>query len=328
MDADDYPNFLAKFAAGQHTEAEHLAFQQWLQRATPEQVQDALDRYEELQRLHLSPPPTTAAITALEARLDQLSATESKRAPPRRGRWLSVAAVVLLLLVAGAAYFHNVSLLVPSLAERHTAAGQVARLTLADGTVVQLNGNSTLTYPTAFEGQTRDVYLQGEAYFEVAKDAAHPFLIYSGRLQTRVVGTSFNVYAYPNTSRQEVTVLTGRVVVTDSTSGKAVALHPAQKAVLSAHALAVEPVADPKLSLAWQRGQLVFEQATLAEITDKLAQRYGVTIALGGKQLQACRLTVSFAHESLAEALEVITALTGSHYTQRQQHILLTGPGC
>jgi ferric-dicitrate binding protein FerR (iron transport regulator) len=332
MDAEDHPDFLAKFAAGQHTPTEHLAFQRWLQRATPEQVREALNRYEELQRLHLPLPAATATMMALEARLDALTAAAPEQILPlpRRMRWLpAAAAAILVLLVAGAAYFLHASRPLPALAQRHTAAGETARLTLADGSIVQLNSNSTLAYPATSDAKTREVYLQGEAYFEVAKDAAHPFIIHSGRLQTRVVGTSFNVYAYRHASRQEVTVLTGRVVVTDSSSGRAVALRPAQKAVLSAAApLAVELVADPKLSIAWQQGQLVFEQATLAEITDKLALRYGVTIALAAKRLQACRLTVSFAHESLKEALEIITALTGSTYTQHQQHILLTGSGC
>ena len=330
MDAEDYPDFLAKFAAGQHTQAEHLAFQQWLQRATPEQIREALNRYEELQRLQLPLPATAATMMALEARLDALTVAVSEQIRPRRVRWRpAAAATILVLLVAGAAYFFRASRSLPTLAQRHTAAGETARLLLADGSIVQLNGNSSLSYPTTSDAGTREVYLQGEAYFEVAKDAAHPFIIHSGRLQTRVVGTSFNVYAYRKASRQEVTVLTGRVMVTDSSSGHSVALRPVQKAVLSTtHPLTVEQVADPKLSIAWQQGKLVFEQATLAEITDKLALRYGVTITLGAKQLQQCRLTVTFGHESLTDALDVITALTGGSYTQHQQHILLTGSGC
>jgi ferric-dicitrate binding protein FerR (iron transport regulator) len=239
---------------------------------------------------------------------------------------------VLALLVVCGVYLLRIPALRPAMVyqQKRTSSNQTVRMTLADGSVVHLNSNSSLSYPRAFRGEIREVYLRGEAYFEIAKDPAHPFLIHSGRLQTRVVGTSFNVYAYPQAPRLEVTVLTGRVLVSDSASGKTVALHPAQKVVLvpTDAGLHLEPAPNPQLSLAWQQGKLRFEQATLAEITDKLALRYGVHITLGSAQLRHCRLTVEFGRESLATALEVLTALTGSTYTQHQQQITLTGAGC
>lgn len=332
MDADNYLIFLEKFAAGQHSEQEHRAFQEWLLGAPPEQVQAALDRYAELQRYHLSLPPPPAAIAALEAQLDNLAVPSTLfKAAPRWRRQLAVAAV-WLLLVAGGAYVLRTGRLQPTIAykQQRTDLTHTSRLTLADGSVVHLNGNSSLSYPATFSGETREVYLQGEAYFQVAKDRARPFIVHSGRLQTRVVGTSFNVYAYPLAPRLEVTVLAGQVLVSDSVNGKTVALHPAQKGVFvfTAAILRREPAPNPQLSLAWQQGKLRFEQASLEEITDKLALRYGVRITLRSAQLRQCRLTVEFGRESLTTALEVLTALTGSTYTQHQQHITLTGSGC
>jgi len=330
MDAHYYHAFLEKYAAGRHTQAEHLAFRQWLLHTTPAQLEAVLDHYAALQRHRLPQPPAPAAIAALEARLNVLAPTPAPAATRRPVRWLSVAATVALLLLAGAAYWLRSTHPTSAVAYRQqrTAAGQRARLVLADGSVVHLNGSSTLSYPATFEGKTREVQLRGEAYFEVAKDPAHPFIIHSGRLQTRVVGTSFNVYAYPHAQQQEVTVLTGKVVVQDSASTRVVTLRPAQKAVLAASALTVEPAPTPTQSIAWQQGRLVFDQAALSEIVDKLGQRYGVRITLHSKQLLRCRLTVEFGQEPLADALEILSALTGSTYTVNEQHVILRGTGC
>lgn len=329
MDAEHYHDFLERFAAGQHSEQEHQAFRQWLLHAPPEQVQAALDRYDELQRLHLSTPPPLATVAALEARLDALP-VQVEPAAPRHWQLTVAAAVALLglclyLILPGAWAPAAVAY-----QQQQTGPQQTTRLTLSDGSVVHLNSNSSLSYPTAFGAGTREVYLRGEAYFEVAKDPARPFLIHSGRLQTRVVGTSFNVYAYPQARQLEVTVLTGRVVVSDSVSGRTVTLHPAQKAVLTPAltALRREVAPSPQLSVAWQQGKLSFDQAPLPAIVDKLAVRYGVEISLSSARLQQCRLTVEFGPESLAQALELLSALTGSTYTQQQQHITLTGRGC
>ncbi|MDF7813976.1 FecR family protein [Hymenobacter sp. YC55] len=329
MDAENYHDFLERYAAGQYAESEHQAFRQWLLQAPPEQVQAALDRYAELQRYQLTAAPPPETVAALEARLDALP-TQDQPAAPRRWR-LAVAASVALLISVGV-YLLLPGAWSPAVAYRQQQTGpnQTTRLTLPDGSVVHLNRNSYLSYPVAFGGPAREVYLRGEAYFEVAKDPAHPFLIHSGRLQTRVVGTSFNVYAYPQAQQLEVTVLTGRVVVTDSASQRAVTLQPAQQAVLTpaTATLSRELAPNPRLSLAWQQGKLSFDQAPLPTIADKLALRYGVHITLNNAQLQHCRLTVEFGQESLAQVLEVLSALTGSTYTQQQQHIILTGPGC
>lgn len=328
MDAENYHDFLERFAAGQHSEQEHQAFRQWLLQAPPEQVQAALDRYDELQRLHLSAAPLPETVAALEDRLDALPVQAAPAAPRR---WLlAVAASVALLLGVGLYLLPGTRPAAVAYRQQRTGPHETTRLTLADGSVVHLNSNSSLSYPTAFGAGAREVYLRGEAYFEVAKDKAHPFLIHSGRLQTRVVGTSFNVYAYPQARQLEVTVLTGRVVVSDSVSGRAVTLHPAQKAVLTPAlaTLSREPAPVPRLSVAWQQGKLSFDQTPLPAIVDKLAMRHGVEITLSGAKLQHCRLTVEFGRESLAQALELLTALTGSTYTQQQQHITLTGPGC
>ena len=104
--------------------------------------------------------------------------------------------------------------------------GHITKSILSDGSIVWLKGNSVLSYPLKFKGKLRVVNLEGEALFEVAKSAAHPFIIHCGALTTRVLGTSFNIKQ--NATKTEVSVLTGRVFLSSKDAG-AVTLHPYQK---------------------------------------------------------------------------------------------------
>ncbi len=328
--------FLEKFAADQHTEAEHRAFLRWLQRATGSEMAAALEAYEQLQGPYRSRAPAPRLMARIEARLDRapLPATPSAGSVPRWPRLLpAVAAAIALLLLAGGGYLlrpHRPKAGPLVFLHKRVPAGRTDSLTLADGSIIVLNERSTLVYPARFAPGRRDVYLAGEAYFRVAKNPARPFVIHSGRLQTQVVGTSFNVYAYPQAARQEVTVLTGKVVVSYPDDNQHVTLKPAQRAVFepARHLLRATAVANPALSLAWRRGQLQFEDAPVDEVLDKLSARYGVAIRARAPHLRRCRLTVRFGPESVAEALQVLAALTHSRYHTDSQHtIWLEGPG-
>lgn len=110
--------------------------------------------------------------------------------------------------------------------------GETFKVVLSEGTEVFLNSDSRLAYPTVFKGKERVVSLEGEAYFKVAKDAAHPFIVKSGNLQIRVLGTEFNVRSYSPTDVR-VTLITGKVAVSDTCGVHSVEMVPGQSAQLS-----------------------------------------------------------------------------------------------
>lgn len=327
--------FLAKYAANRHTRAEHQAFLHWLRQAPESELADALMAYEQIAEPADTAAPSPRLLAGIEAALDAVPPPATAVVKPMWWRPLWAAAAVLLLLLAGGYYLllPAASPSAPALTYRHkrVPAGQIDSLTLPDGSRIVLNAGSTLTYPAQFAATRRDVYLKGEAYFRVTKNPAQPFVIHSGGLQTRVVGTSFNVYAYPRAARQEVTVLTGVVCVSDPARARQLTLQPAQRAVFerATHALHKVPVARPGLSLAWRQGQLRFEDAPLDEVLDKLSSRYGVVLRARALPLRNCRLTVRFEAETLPEVLQVLGALTHSQPRTDPQHtIWLEGKGC
>ncbi|MBC6608802.1 FecR domain-containing protein [Hymenobacter sp. BT188] len=327
--------FFQKFAANQHTPAEHQAFLRWLGQASGPELEDALTEYEQLPAAADEAAPPPRLLAGIEARLHKVPAKPAVAAKrPWSGRmWAAAAVIGLLLFVGGHYLLLPSSTPTPALVYLHkrVPAGQIDSLTLPDGSRIVLNAGSTLTYPTKFAANRRDVSLEGEAYFRVAKNPAQPFVVHSGSLQTWVVGTSFNIYAYARAARQEVTVLTGAVSVRDAASQQHVALQPAQRAVFerTTRKLRKVRIAKPGLSLAWQRGQLRFEDAPLEEVLDKLSTRHGVLIRPRARRLDNCRLTVHFEDETLPEVLQVLGALTRSRpFTDDQRIIWLEGQGC
>ncbi|MEM6347346.1 MAG: FecR domain-containing protein [Bacteroidota bacterium] len=170
---------------------------------------------------------------------------------------------------------------------------------LPDGSEVILRRGSSLQYPDRFE-EDRPVKLEGEAWFEIAKDPNRPFQIQGPKLRVRVLGTSFSVRDFDGDSIAQVDVAEGlvRVVAEDSLQ-----LAAGQSARLAADKLTEIPQ-NPNYD-AWQRGELRFDSATLAEVLESLERYYQASLAVRGSPGDA-RLTARFTDESLTEVLEVV----------------------
>ncbi|WP_093206034.1 FecR family protein [Siphonobacter aquaeclarae] len=252
--------------------------------------------------------------------------------PRRLTTWYRYGAVASLLLLVGAgAYWFTRSVPqvaeIPVYAEYSVPTGKTARLTLPDGSRVWLNAHSRLKYPKSF--RDRNVELEGEAYFEVHRDPAHPFVIRSGSVQTKVLGTSFNVRAYADEPEVEVAVLTGKVNVSHDEK-TAVNLTPKQRAVFdkSSQKLMSEVVPDVSIYRSWTEDNLVLNNASLAEIGRMLHRRFGIDLTFSNEKLKNCRLTTRFDHPRLEKVLAVVSAYVGARYRQDGNSVTLTGKGC
>jgi transmembrane sensor len=160
-------------------------------------------------------------------------------------------------------------------------AGQY-QLTLPDGSRVWLNNVSSLRYPTSFQGKKRIVELTGEAYFEVAKDATKPFIVRGRDEEVEVLGTSFNIMAYPEEGGTQTTLLTGAVRV--STSGAAVQLNPGEQAeVMTNGGLKILIGVPSEDIVSWKNGFFYFGRATFANMIRQLARWYDVEVVYQGK---------------------------------------------
>ena len=162
------------------------------------------------------------------------------------------------------------------------------QLRLSDGTVVYLNSDSCLKYPEVFTGNERKVYLEGEAYFEVAKDKEHPFKVMAQGVEVNVLGTHFNVNAYPERTDVVTTLVEGKVRVGRGT--RQIVLVPGEQAAASAESLNVKKV-DVREYIAWKDGLFVFSRMSLEEIMRQVYRWYGVETVFSDETVRAVTFT-------------------------------------
>ncbi len=166
-----------------------------------------------------------------------------------------------------------------SYATYHNGFGKTAQLTLADGSVVTLNSNSTLKYPKSFSSSNRAVTLDGEAFFEIVKDKAHPFSVHAKGTTTTVLGTKFNISAYPNDNTVKIALVEGKVMAeAEKATGKLI-LKPSEVAIwsTSTHQF-TKSVFDSGETLTWKSGAMVFKNASFDEIASRFKNVYGIEL--------------------------------------------------
>ena len=231
-----------------------------------------------------------------------------------------------------------------------TERGQRATLRLSDGTQVRLNVDSRLVLPAVFDtGERREVRLEGQAYFEVARDAARPFLVHTPRATVRVLGTAFDVQAYADDEEVQVAVTEGEVTLEPEEKAlgpafsgapsdeeqpsergqrrSALVLRPRQLGVVSeGRLLAVRQGIDLAGQMAWTKGQLVFEDAPFSEVVRKLERWYDLRIeAPHVTPEEVDQLNATFDDEPLREAIQAVAAALDLQY-ERDGRVILFSP--
>ncbi len=204
------------------------------------------------------------------------------------------------------------------LREIATRRGQRASLRLADGTLVDLGVASAIRYAPTFGRKQRDVYLEGEAYFEVAPDPRKPFTVYAANAITRDRGTKFGVRAYPGASQVDVVVVEGSVELSGRVLGTADLGRLDRRGRLR-----IEHGADTAAWLGWRRDRLVFSNTPLREALPQLNRWYDADLELGDSALGNYPLTASLHGEPLDKVLDLISAALNVRVARRGTTILL-----
>lgn len=224
----------------------------------------------------------------------------------------TVAAALLgaVLLISGYQLFYNAPASL-SILEIKATDQILSTCTLPDGTLVSLNNNTIIKYPKKFGSKTREVSIEGEAFFEVKPNKRKPFIIHAGKAQIKVLGTSFNVSAYPETKSVEVIVETGKVQVlnkmTETRQTNELILTPGDKGTLvySSNSLLKTTNQNPNF-LAWKTRNLIFKATSLDEVIRNLEKVYKVHIRLDDPKLNGLLLTAQFNNYPLEFILKVI----------------------
>ncbi len=231
-------------------------------------------------------------------------------------RWVAAAAAIL---VAGILLFPIVkgrlnSSEQLSYSQLKTTIGERKTLQTADGSEIWINDKSSVKYPTKFSSKTRELYLEGEAFFQIKKDASRPFIIHASGVDVKVLGTSFNVQSYTDEEDITITLSTGKVSLSLSANGKSTSqdnfiasLVPGQQLTFNkkTKTFSISDV-DASNFFAWKEGLLVFNKETLSKITQTLERSYGVEFMIESDSLKSKLLTFKQKHEDIKTVMEIL----------------------
>lgn len=199
------------------------------------------------------------------------------------------------------------------LVECFIPTAEIRELTLPDGTHVMLNSKSTLLYPDQFTGETRSVYLIGEANFKVKPDKKHPFIVKANDYQITALGTEFNVNAYPESNELIATLLEGRVKVEFNNLMSNVILTPNEQLIYNKqtkqHNLRLPEISDVT---AWQRGELVFSNMHLEDIFTNLERKFPYAFVYSLHSMKKNTYSFRFRNQAtMEEVMEIISQVVG-----------------
>ena len=274
-------DIIIRYLENRCSEEDFVLINEWMKES--DENAGELFRMEEIYQLGKFPFEEENLVVRAERRLGRRLEQENQKKQEvfklRSVLRYAAAIVGVMVLAAGLAYwFRNKA---EELVVASAAHGQVREMLLPDGTKVWLNQSSVLKYPRAFEGKERHVYLDGEAYFEVARNHEKPFMVKSPAMDVRVLGTSFNIKCRPDNSFAETTLIEGEVEVKDKSDKGRITLLPGQKAVLNrvTGRMQVKQV-DPKMEIVWHNDLIPFEKSSIFQIAAALERFYGVKIIL------------------------------------------------
>lgn len=201
--------------------------------------------------------------------------------------------------------------------------GKVFKVVLSDGTEVLLNANTRLSYPTVFKGKERIVLLEGEAYFNVTKDVEHPFIVKSGGMQVRVLGTQFNVCGYsPKDTR--VTLIEGKVAVSDTCGLHSVEINPGQSAQLASDGtFDVEEINTESL-LYWKEGFFYFDDVTLADMMKEVGRWYNIDVVFRNSEIMNLRMHFLAKREhAISDLIELLNRMEKIHVFLENESLIV-----
>lgn len=326
MSKQDVENLLARYLSGDASDEEKQQVEAWLEQsggtnAEWEQLGDA---------------GQAQWLDGLYADIREQIGTGATVIPiktkPRTWPRIAIAAAVLLVCLSAyfVANYRAGTLSQGQLVSLKTSANQKKQMVLPDSSQVWVNEGSEVKYPKSFDGKTREVYLHGEAYFDIHHDAAKPFLIHTGDVVTTVLGTAFNIKENPHSHVVTVTVTRGKVSVSQGNKVLGI-LTPDQQLTFNVQDQQVkQQQVDAGQAIAWQQAEMHFEDISFADAAAALEKRFNKHIIFSNDRIKRCRFTgTSLAGKNLDQVLKVICAFNNATYKKNADGtIVIDGPGC
>lgn len=370
MKEDSIALLLSKKLAGEASEKELEALQQWLQehpeKAFTYEIINGIKEDKDSTDEELRAPETWArnswnklqlAMNEPELAVIPSQVTdpkEDRETPVQKFHWYSVAAAIAAITLLASGYFYWNRTGKPTVNE--IARNQVFMkrgnrfsVKLPDGSLIWMNSGSKLTYGDSFTKGNRDVYLEGEAYFNIQKDEAHPFIIHTQKMDIKVLGTVFNVKAYPEDQMTEAALLSGKISVNikggEAQYNRDIVLQPAQKLVVNnsanldqhfstdelmdasspisivpIHSVAGNAICD---EVGWVYNKLIFKDQTFQALAVRMERWFDVNIYFEDNSLKTETFNGVFENENITEALKALQLATDFSFRHEGNNIYL-----
>ena len=345
MDRTAFRELLLRYASGTALPEEKVLIDHWYEllynNSLPALKQDELDSIEQEMWTYIEQEgimPEPAVVVPFD---------RNKRR--RLLYYLSAAAIVVALVITGYTLFntkpktfsYEQSKQQNQLSESINTTSASQRILLSDGSYVILQPASKIAYST-FNSSSREVYLEGEAFFQVTKDAKRPFFVYTNELVTKVLGTSFNVQAFPHDNTIKVQVHTGKVTVYQRkineteqqlARSNATIITPNQQVLYNRlQASIIKSItAQPQTvntSIDKSNGRLLFTDAPASEVFLSIQKSYGITIVYDEELFSHCSFTGSFTNETFFERISLVCKAIEATYEQADGQVIITGHNC
>lgn len=261
--------------------------------------------------------------------------TWGKGSPLVIGYWLRIATILLLSLLAGVIIDNMVFKIksTPSLTKTEwrtveNPKGRKSKITLPDGTLVNLNYESQLKFPKVFTGKYRKVELIGEAFFEVVHQDTMPFIVQTNGIETEVLGTSFNIKSFEVGKETEISLVTGMVKVKHSKGGSPVKnitqLSPGEQLTFDRNSgEMVKGNFNVERITSWKEGVLLFKDAGFEEFIYRLEKWYGVDFQIYGTPSKKWRINGRYQHEKLDDILLGLKFVYDIEYKIHKKNVIL-----
>lgn len=323
INKDQIQSIITAYLSGKTTVEERRELEDWVKQSSEN------NRYfQEMRNIWqvMNPPfnPSEIDVYAVEKNImANIAATKRNITLTLLVYWQRIAAILVipLLIISAYLYLNKDNNLYDTVEYQEVKSphGTFSEVRLPDGTNVWLNGGSSLKYPLAFRKGERNVFLNGEGYFEVHSDKENPFIVKTDQITLRATGTAFNIEAYNSDSVTAVTMVNGKIDVAFGTSSP-VAMTPGERA--SFNSLTRQCVinkTDPYKWYAWKDGLMIFRDDPLSYVFKRLGQTFNVNIDLKAPSLANAPYRATFEYESLDEILRLLEMSAPLHFKQHKR---------
>ena len=320
MEKSDFDLLMERYVTGKVSEQERVKIEAWLDAMGAEDNTDLELSKEEEDRIFQK---LTDSLTSVE---DVVALKPKRKTRPDQWMIRIAASLVIVSLVTYAVWYFTMS---SKYQLEVVAKNGVEKIILNDGSLVWLRGESKVLYYEKQDEGARYTTFQGEALFEVAKDASHPFIVQCGEVKVSVLGTSFNIKT--GVDQVELTVLKGKVNLSSAANTEGVDVLPQEKIIYKSNGefekLSTNPQEITSLTVNTDYN-MQFTNTGMDEVVNRLESKFNVSVKLSDKRIRNCKITMDFTDQSLEKSLQLISEVLDVTYSIRDKTVTITGTGC